>query len=93
MRQGAAQAGLPWRQARRQLLKAAAVCLALAALCVLVDRVYALFAHGIASVYMDFMFLYPLLGGVLVYGLLAWLAPAVACHWRWRATTKSAAWR
>ena len=43
------------------------------ALCILFDRIYAMFGHGVASAAMTFMFLYPLLGGVLPFGLL-WIA-------------------
>ena len=45
--------------------------LAVSAFCVLFDAVYARFGHGVRSIYMDGMFLYPILGGALPFGLLA----------------------
>jgi hypothetical protein len=42
--------------------------------CVAVDNIYALFGHGIRSDSMDFMFLYPLCGGLL------WFLAATAKH-------------
>ena len=56
---------------RRRTVKAAIAYLAVSAFCVLFDAVYARFGHGVRSAYMDFMFLYPLLGGALPFGLLA----------------------
>jgi hypothetical protein len=38
--------------------------------CVLFDRVYALYAHGVESAAMSLMFLYPLLGGAAMYVVL-----------------------
>ena len=37
------------------------------------DRIYALFSHGVSSLSMNLMFLYPLLGGVVVYYILGYL--------------------
>lgn len=37
---------------------------------VIFDRIYSLFSHGVSSAYMTFMFLYPLVGGALVYCLI-----------------------
>lgn len=42
----------------------------LTVLCVCIDRIYALFAHGVYSRAMSWMFLYPLLGGCVFYFLL-----------------------
>lgn len=41
--------------------------LALSVFCIVFDRVYSLFAHGVGSAYMTFAFIYPLIGGVGVY--------------------------
>lgn len=38
----------------------------------MIDRIYALFGHGVYSAYMSLMFLYPLAGGVLPF-FMAWL--------------------
>jgi hypothetical protein len=43
--------------------KAAVRYLCVAGLCVVITNVYALFGHGVRSDAMDFMFLYPLVGG------------------------------
>ena len=40
-----------------------------------VNKVYALFGHGVSSAAMTWMFLYPLLGGGLLYLLLGLLLP------------------
>lgn len=53
--------------------KATLIYLEAAALCILFDRVYALFGHGVSSAAMTFMFLYPLLGGALPFGV-CWAA-------------------
>lgn len=55
-----------------QFRKTAIVYLAVTVFCVIFDRVYALFGHGVFSASMSFMFLYPLLAGVLPF-LLLWL--------------------
>ena len=40
-------------------------------------HVYAIFGHGVRSSWMDFMFLYPLIGGVLHYTLIAKFLPYI----------------
>lgn len=42
----------------------------LSTFCILFDNVYAIFGHGVRSASMSLMFLYPLLGGALVFFLL-----------------------
>lgn len=37
------------------------------------DRIYAIFSHGVSSLSMNLMFLYPLIGGVGVYNVLKYL--------------------
>ena len=51
------------------------VYLILAFTAVLTDNIYALFGHGVRSASMTWMFLYPLLGGALVYLLIELLIP------------------
>jgi hypothetical protein len=46
------------------------VYLGLSLFCVLFDNLYAVFGHGVRSLWMDLMFLFPLLGGVLPFFLL-----------------------
>jgi hypothetical protein len=40
--------------------------LAVSVVCVIVANVYALFGHGVRSSAMDYMFLYPLIGGFVI---------------------------
>ncbi|MDR2656735.1 MAG: hypothetical protein LBB86_02795 [Oscillospiraceae bacterium] len=54
--------------------------LAVSALCVVISNVYALFGHGIRSDAMDFMFLYPLVGGALVFTALRISRLAYPCR-------------
>jgi hypothetical protein len=42
-----------------------------------IDKIYALFGHGVSSEAMTWMFLYPLLGGGLFYLLLGLLFPEI----------------
>lgn len=56
------------RQARKTLISYSAVSI----FCVIFDKIYALFGHGVSSYSMSLMFLYPLLGGVLPF-LILWL--------------------
>ncbi len=56
----------------RRLLKTALSHLGISAFCILIDRVYTLFGHGVSSASMSLMFLYPLVGGTAVFMLL-WL--------------------
>lgn len=56
----------------KQALKTAIVYFAVAVFCFIFNKVYAIFGHGVSSDSMTRMFLYPLLGGVLIYTLL-WL--------------------
>jgi hypothetical protein len=69
------------QQRSRQTLKTAWVYLAAAAFCILFDRVYALFGHGVQSAAMSRMFLYPLLGGALMF-FLQWLFVPEPCRVR-----------
>ena len=38
---------------------------------VIFDRIYSRFSHGVSSISMNFMFLFPLLGGVIFYLLVS----------------------
>lgn len=73
------------RQGRQSLTRTVVVYAIASLLAFLFDRIYALFAHGIESDSMRWMFLFPLLGGVAVYGLLALVLPAVTKRRGWRA--------
>ncbi|MCL2164665.1 MAG: hypothetical protein FWH55_09805 [Oscillospiraceae bacterium] len=60
---------------RRLPVKTATAYFAVALLCILITNVYALYGHGIRSESMDFMFLYPLVGGTVVFLLMAFILP------------------
>jgi hypothetical protein len=49
--------------------------LILSCVSVAIDRVYGIFGHGVTSPAMIWMFLYPLLGGAVIYTLLYKLRP------------------
>lgn len=70
---------------RLRLLRGAGAWLAAAVFAFVLARVYALFAHGVASPHMRLLFLYPLLGGAALYGLLALVWPGVVGRRGWRA--------
>lgn len=53
------------------------VYILLSIIAIIIDNVYSLFGHGIRSNAMTYMFLYPLLGGAIVFGILGKLFPDV----------------
>ncbi|SDN75654.1 hypothetical protein [Acetanaerobacterium elongatum] len=59
----------------RHFRKTMLVYLAISVFCIVFDRIYALFGHGVYSASMSLMFLYPLLGGALPFLLLWQFAP------------------
>jgi hypothetical protein len=61
-----------------QLKKTVLVYYVLAATAIAVNYIYAIFGHGVHAPAMTWMFLYPLIGGALVYFLIAKLIPAVS---------------
>ncbi len=69
---------------RRGLWKGAAIYGAIAAFCILLTNVYALFGHGVRSPAMDWMFLYPLAGAVIAF-VLGLSCPQVAVARSWPA--------
>lgn len=58
---------------RRGAVRSAAVWLGVALFCLIFNLIYARYSHGVSSAYMSYMYLYPLLGGALVYGLTGML--------------------
>ena len=58
--------------------------LCLTAVAVLIDNIYALFGHGVRSPAMYLLFLYPLLGGALVYLLIGRFVPHMGSHEKYR---------
>jgi hypothetical protein len=65
------------RTPKKHIRKTTVVYLALSLLAVAVNYVYGLFGHGVHSGYMTWMFMYPLLGGVLFYNLISLAIPGV----------------
>jgi uncharacterized membrane protein len=63
------------RAPKKHIRKTTAVYLALSLLAVVVNYVYGLYGHGVHSGYMTWMFLYPLLGGVMFYNLISLTIP------------------
>ena len=57
---------------RGNALKTMFVYLDVSAFCFVFNMIYSLYGHGVHSASMSLMFLYPLLGGVLVF-LLLWI--------------------
>jgi len=72
------------KTAARRLNKKIYSYIAFTAFCIVFDRIYALFSHGVSSASMSLMFLYPLIGGVLLFVLIRNLAPHAcgAKHYR-----------
>lgn len=60
-----------------QIRKTVIVYFLLAAAAIAVDNIYALFGHGVRSLSMSLMFLYPLLGGALFYSVLGLIIPRI----------------
>jgi hypothetical protein len=65
------------RSNKKQLRKIVRVYLISAAVAIVVDKVYGIFGHGVDSAAMTWMFLYPLLGGVLFYFLIERIVPNI----------------
>ena len=64
----------------RQAKKTTIVYAAVAVFCVIFDRVYAQFGHGVISGAMDWMFFYPLVGGALPFLVLWWMQAETEQH-------------
>ena len=62
------------------LKKTIVVYLILSIAAIVVDNIYALFGHGVRSDSMSWMFLYPLIGGTLVFLMAELLLPTEVMH-------------
>lgn len=60
---------------QKRLGKTVAVYLYVSVACIVITNIYALFGHCIRSASMDFMFLYPLLGGVAAFMAISFFLP------------------
>jgi len=65
------------RKNESQLRKTILTYLIVSAAAVVFDQVYGVFSHGVDSVAMTWMFLYPLLGGTLFYFIVSKLFPHI----------------
>lgn len=63
---------------RRQIRKTIFVYLAVSLMAIVINYVYGIFGHGVSSADMTWMFLYPLLGGVLLFFVMLVLIPDVS---------------
>lgn len=63
---------------KKKIMKTALVYLALSLIAIIINYVYGLFGHGVHSASMTWMFLYPLLGGAVLYLLIFLLVPDIA---------------
>ena len=61
-----------------RLLKTLFVYLAVSAFCIIFNKIYGLYGHGVKSAAMSLMFLYPLIGGAMAFMLLRLLVPDAA---------------
>ena len=67
--------GIDTKSGTWQIRKTVIVYIILSITAIAVDNIYAIFGHGVRSASMSWMFLYPLLGGALVYFFIERLAP------------------
>lgn len=65
------------RNNERQLAKTIWAYVILSVAAIVVDKVYGIFSHGVDSAVMTWMFLYPLLGGVLFYLMIQKCIPNI----------------
>lgn len=72
------------KESNGNLRKTVLSYLLITVLVIAIDNIYALFGHGVRSPYMDYMFLYPLIGGCLVFFILNRLAPGIRTAKRFR---------
>jgi hypothetical protein len=62
---------------KKHIRKTVGVFAGISALAAAVNFIYGIFGHGVHSGYMTWMFLYPLLGGALLYSLICIAAPGI----------------
>lgn len=61
----------------KQIRKSILVYLIVAFAMIAVDKIYAIFGHGVSSDAMTWMFLYPIVGGSLFFILIEFLVPGI----------------
>lgn len=62
---------------KKHIRKTVGVFAGLSALAAVVSFVYGIFGHGVHSGYMTWMFLYPLVGGAVLYSIICLTIPGV----------------
>lgn len=70
--------GINTKNTNWQLRKTVLIYIVLSLTAIAVDNIYAIFGHGVRSAAMTWMFLYPLIGGGLIYFLIERLIPGVS---------------
>ena len=70
--------GIDIKNKNWQLRKTILLYIVLSLAAIAVDNIYAIFGHGVSSATMTWMFLYPLIGGALIYFLIERLIPGVS---------------
>ena len=68
---------------RRFTIKTAVAYFAVTLVCVSIANIYAIFGHGVRSDSMDYMFLYPLIGGAGFFVALTLLMPVLPDNLRY----------
>lgn len=61
----------------KQIKKTIIVYFILSVSAIAIDNIYAIFGHGVRSVSMTYMFVYPLIGGVIFYALIRLIFPLI----------------
>lgn len=61
----------------KQIKKTIIVYFILSVSAIAIDNIYAIFGHGVRSAAMTYMFVYPLIGGVIFYALVRLIFPLI----------------
>lgn len=69
---------------RKKFLKTIVIFVISTIFAFIFNKVYGIFGHGVTSPYMTYMFLYPLVGGVLFYGIIMLFIPSIVNKKKYR---------
>lgn len=69
---------------RKKFLKTIVIFIMITIFTFIFNKVYGIFGHGVTSPYMTYMFLYPLVGGVLFYGIVMLFIPSIVNKKKYR---------
>jgi len=64
---------------KKHFIKTISSFVVISIFCFVLDKIYAIFGHGVKSDYMRYMFLYPIIGGAVLYMLIALFIPKLKC--------------